>query len=485
MESFEFPGVWWIPTDPEKTKFYGPLRFDSKNGGKLSLTFDEDGKTHEIIGSRASQGIPIVHGLMDGRKVTLIECHKTIPSWQSRDLARNAYTQTVSIWTDTVFVGAHFESLHAAKFNWMSVSFTHLDNWLGIERLDHDDDGKPYMKPFEPMVVHISNDLKIVFCRALYEEIGGRHSPYPEVLIAEIQSNVGMPYISYDLEEEPEKKSFRSYIELYLRDFMNLVTGEPNYPFNIVAPSPYENRQLVKIYNRIPGYDPDAIRRVEWSFTIPYNFFQPRFPRHLKTWMERAEALRSACELYFKRYYLSNIDIETQFTFLIQAIEAYHRRISGDTYLDCDDYSQLEEMLCKEIEKIAKTSEIESWAKSEINPENVNSLKQSLLNSVKYGNEYSLRRRLKDIRKGILQDNLILVDELLENHIEFINKAIETRNFLAHQLAERSENVLGPSEFPDYLRKLRKLLRLCFLVEMGLPPEEIEQLGQYYPINLQ
>ena len=327
-------------TDSKRTRSYGPLSFDPKNGGKLSLTFDKAGAEHELFGIDAEQYIPIIHGKMDGRKVTLTKCRKTYPSGQNRDSARDAFTQTATVWTDTVYLGVHFNALPDIKFPWMSVSYTHLDSWLGIERLAVDKDGKHFMKPFEPVVVPITDDLRITFYRALYEEIGGRHSPYPEVLIAEISSEEAMPY-AIDEEERKNTRAFRPYIDFYLRDFFNIVTGAPNYAYNIAAPSPYESRQLVKIYNRIPGYDPEASNRVEFSFTLSYDFIRSRFPLYLKTWVEKSSALKSACDMFFKRYYLSNIDIETQFSFLVQAVEAYHRRKFGDTYLECNDYIQV------------------------------------------------------------------------------------------------------------------------------------------------
>lgn len=484
MESFEFPGVWWIPTDPDKTKFYGPLSFGPKNGAKLQLTFEQSEPEHLGFEIWKELCIPIIHGKMDGRKVTLAKCHKVRPSMQNRDTAGDAFTQTITVWSDTLFLGIHFNSLIDIQFPWMSVSYTHLSRWLGIERVVVGEDGKQALKPFEGVRVPVHDDLNILFYRALYEEVGENQSPYPVVLVAQLCPEDEMQFECHASDDEHEAKTFFPYIDRYLRDFLNLATGEPNYPFNISTVSPYDNKQRVKVFYRIPGYDPEASRRVEVSFTLSYDFIQSRFPLYLKTWVENSSALSSACDLFFKRYYLSNIDIETQFMFLVQAVEAYHRRKSGDTYLECSDYAQLMESLNVEIEKLVNTSEVESWAQGEVDPANVNSLKQSLLNSVKYGNEYSLRRRLKHIRAVVLQDNLELVDKLLESPNEFINRATVTRNFLAHQLAERDKNVLSPNEFPDYVRKLRKLLRLCFLVEMGLQPEEIKNLSQYYPLTL-
>ena len=115
MESFEFPGIWWIPTDPDMTKFYGPLKFDPKNGGKLQLTFDGDEVQHGTLGRAEEVRVPIIHGKMDGRKVTLVNCTNTLPSMQNQDNARDAFTKTAYVWTDTVFVGVHFDTLQGHR----------------------------------------------------------------------------------------------------------------------------------------------------------------------------------------------------------------------------------------------------------------------------------------------------------------------------------------------------------------------------------
>jgi len=479
MESFEFPGVWWIPTDQHKTKFYGPLAFDPKNGGKLSLTFDESHEDHEALGSMDQLCIPLVHGRMDGRQVTLIKCQKTIPSWQNRDDSGDGFTQTSTVWTDTVLLGAHFNSLRDIEFNWMRVSYTHMERWLGYRSWTTNEKGEPELRPFQHRLVELESDLNVLIRSALYEEVGNRQVPYPRVPVAQIISDRKLPFHG----RADDSEAFFPYIDHYLRDFMNLVTGEPNYPFNIATVSPYEGEQLVRIYYRIPGYDPNANRKVESAFTFEYGDFFSQFPSLLSNWLSESSKLTSACELFFKRYFLSNIDIETQFLYLVQAVEAYHRQQQGDTYLIPEDYSRIQDALSAEITKVVKTANIRSWAQGDVDPINVNSLRESLLNSVKYGNEFSLRRRLKFVREGILRDHLELTEKLLENPKVFINRVTETRNYLAHRLAERNSYVLNESEYPEYVRKLRKLLRLCFLVEMGLQPEDIEMLSQFSPIS--
>ena len=82
-----------------------------------------------------------------------------------------------------------------------------------------------------------------------------------------------MPFKSRTTGDENVDGAFFSYIDRYLRDFMNMVTGEPNYPFNIAAISPYDSKQLVKVFYRIPSYDPQAYRRVEVSFTVSLRYY--------------------------------------------------------------------------------------------------------------------------------------------------------------------------------------------------------------------
>ena len=166
------------------------------------------------------------------------------------------------------------------------------------------------MKPFEGLAAPINSDLSILFYRATYEHIAKSPISFPEVLIAEVQSNDKMPFADFTNEDIHDDRTLFTYIDRYLRDFLNLVTGEPNYPFNVATRSPYDEKQLVKIFYRIPGFDPDAHRRVEVSFTVAHQFIESRFASLLKTWIEKSRDLRSACDLYFKRYYLSTIDVE-------------------------------------------------------------------------------------------------------------------------------------------------------------------------------
>ena len=318
-----------------------------------------------------------------------------------------------------MILGVHFTSLLDIKFPWMTVSYTHLDRWLGIERFVDDDDGNPGMKPFEGVGVPVSDDFHILFYPAAYEEVGANQSPYHEVLIAEIVPEEIMPFYSSVDEDEHDDDAFFPYIDRYLRDFLNLVTGEPNYPFNITAVSPYESEQLVKIYYRIPGFDRDARRRVEVSFTFAHQFIESRFASLLKTWIEKSRYLRSACDLYFKRYFLSNIDVETRFLFLIQAVEAYHRSLHKDVYIEPEDYEPIREILELVITFQVKADFVQSWSDREYDANIVESLMNKLNDTIEHGNQYSLRKRLNVIRNDILKGNENIVKELLENPFGF------------------------------------------------------------------
>lgn len=479
MESFEFPGVWWIPADPHKTKFYGPLAFDPKNGGKLSLTYDKSHEHHEAIGSFARLCIPLVHGRMDGRKVTLIQCNNTRPGWQSRNKSGGGFTQTSTVWTDTVILGAHFNSLREIQFNSIVVSYTHMESWLGYRRWTRNDKGEPILQPFHQILVPIKTDVNILFRGVNYEEVGNPQSPYPRVLVAQIISDGKLPL--YGRRDDDE--AFFPYIDRYLRDFMNLVTGEPNYPFNIATVSPFNDKQLVRFYYRLSGYDQDAHRQVEVSFTVAHQDIESRFPLLLKTWIEKSKSLRSACDLYFKRYYLSNIDVQTQFLFLVQAVEAYHRGLHKDVYIEPVDYEPLREILDLVISFQVRVDFVQSWSDRVYDADTVESLMRKLNSTIEHGNEYSLRKRLNVIRRDVLMGNEAILKKILDDPSEFVHRVTETRHYLTHRLPEPNEYVLKRSEYPDFVRKLRKLIRLCFLVEMGLQPEDIEFISQYYPTS--
>ena len=146
--------------------------------------------------------------------------------------------------------------------------------------------------------------------------------------------------------------------------------------------------------------------------------------------------------------------LQHRFLSLIQAIESFHQRIYKGEYLSDDDYNGVYKALVNAIPDI----DID--------------IKKSLENRLKYGNEYSLRKRLKEIF-GKYQE---ILNGFIENKNSFIEKVVDTRNYLTHYDKDLKELAVSGEALYSLTQKLKILLETCLLSELGFSLEEIKGL---------
>jgi hypothetical protein len=99
-------------------------------------------------------------------------------------------------------------------------------------------------------------------------------------------------------------------------------------------------------------------------------------------------------------------------------------------------------------------------------------LKYRLKEYLKYGREFSLRKRMKDIIY-IYQAN---IDRFIGNKNAFIEKVVDTRNYQTHHDEDLKERAAGGEELDRLTQKLKVLLEVCLLTELGFSSEEIKGL---------
>ena len=144
---------------------------------------------------------------------------------------------------------------------------------------------------------------------------------------------------------------------------------------------------------------------------------------YLPNWINKSEEFWVVYDLYFKLYYQRCLDLNTRCLFLIQALEAYHHRMTHN------------DKRCK------------------------------------------LEVRLESICNKLSQDYSEIIKKLLGNSGIFAKKAALTRHNLSHHPRKQSPGGISSSiELFDYIQKMQFLLRICFLVEMEFPPDEIKRL---------
>ena len=211
MESFEHKGVWWLPEDPEK-KYHGALSFDPINGGHLELV-KPLGTSELPLG----KSIDIIHGLAQGVLVTLQGCYVT-----------RATSGEAKIAVDYIYKGRHFDKIEDIVFEELSVSYTHLNNWM----IDHSlnifkramgesiHNVNVSYNQFKPLSISLNNNLDIRF---------HYHNTRSSSITGVSLENKARITIT------PQKKlhfdEYYLFFNFHLPDFLTLATGQTNYPF--------------------------------------------------------------------------------------------------------------------------------------------------------------------------------------------------------------------------------------------------------------
>jgi len=447
MDSFEHKGIWWLPEDLEN-EHPGTLSFDPINGGHLEVI--KPLSISEPFFEQYPRGkIDIIQGIVQGSPVTLRGCCVTKTNFSTPGFSE------AQIRVNYIYMGHHFDKVKDIVFEKLSVRYTHLDEWANQSyfKINRTPDNRLDSISYIP-----SKPTKIQLDKYDIEFWGSYNS---EQTRAEF-SIKNIERITITSKEECHFDSYLEFINSYLPNFLTLATGHTNYPFDIRGIIS-DKRSSIGIYYRILGYrdKPRSISPREMLFT--FEDIKADLSTYLPNWISKSEKLWPVYDEYFKHYYSRYIDTKSQFLSYTRALEAYHRNVHDGVYLTPEEYKPIENQLIETI----RTLQIEK------------SHKEKLKNMVKYGYEFSLRKRIKNLCDDTLSDKGI-IEGLLGKSKDFANKVTVIRNYLTHNPKDQSENAIPNDELFDYIRKMQMLLRLCFLVEIGFSPNEIKRLMNDY-----
>jgi hypothetical protein len=147
--------------------------------------------------------------------------------------------------------------------------------------------------------------------------------------------------------------------------------------------------------------------------------------------------------------------LEQRFLNLVHALETHHRRTTTTLSLPEDEHE-------KRMESIlgAVPEEHKEWLEAEL----------------EYSNELKLRKRIKHILDRHLQAVNGVVGNSRRDKKSFVNKVIVTGNYRTH-FDERLEHRAARGEELHWINaKLRHLLEMCLMAEIGFEDDEIRKV---------
>jgi hypothetical protein len=255
-----------------------------------------------------------------------------------------------------------------------------------------------------------------------------------------------------------EKKSLRYLMEIAyrLQHLISLGTRRSAFPVAMWGSTgPVSEARRVGIYYRTLGTTDtvkDRPERHEMLFSL--QDLPGGFGPAVEKWLARAEVLDPVYQRYLGTVYNPHMFLEQRFLNLAQALEAYHRRTTTTLDLPEDEHR-------KRIESIlgAVPEEHREWLEGKL----------------RYSNKPSLRKRIKHIFDGRPQSVDSVVGTSGQDKRSFVNKVIETGNYRIHLDKSLEDRAARGEELHRINDKLRKLLEMCLMAEIGFEDDEIKK----------
>jgi len=449
IEQFKYKGIWWLPDKDEET-IAGTLSFDPNEGTVLDLmgSFQKIGDANRIFDPEI-----ILGSVSGGKDVTLYECFRTKSTVNSGGLSTSSFN------IDEAFIGVHFKEKEDIRFRKLSINYSYLDEWVNISGFDlqHFFNKKEvvikYKQP-ESIRANIGENYKIsIDIRAT-----GRISSI-------MQKEASIKERTYITVEALQEESYDEYLRIVrqIQTFLSLGIMEPVNPLTVQGTTEM-NKQVMKgkayyppveIYHRLRDIPKVPKRLLRFDMLFTFKDISDKFEVLLKNWFDKMDLLEPVYDLYFGSLYNPRMHLAHQFLNAIHAIESYHRRIRHGKYLLDADYEEIRGVLVEAIPADAKKE-----------------FRDSLKSRIEFGNELSLRTRLKQI----IDKHRVVFTELIGDKNIFVNTAVDTRNYYVHWLKERKESVATGRDLFYLTQKMRILLEISLLTELGFRTEEIKNL---------
>ncbi len=340
--------------------------------------------------------------------------------------------------------GVHFEAARDIVFRELIVRYSYLDEWMNLSgfKINIDDAMEGVVVEYNvPDVVTMEFDggLKVTLFYSV--KFPSLTTPQKKAVVSH-RANIGL--------EPPTPMHFDEYWDLLyqLQNFFTLATTEPVHISGLVGlpeaddEGPPPSAQIFFQLSHVPALK--QLHPLQFLFTFSY--VEDRLHQILSNMLSKADLLQPVADLYFGTLYNPRMYLEQRFLSYTQAIESYHRRLIRNAELEPEQH----ELRVRDI--------LESTPEGH---------RDWLGGKLEYSNEPSLRQRLRDLSaqySGAL-------DEMLDRRV--INDIVTTRNYLTHFDKSLESRALKDRELFELAARLRVLLQLCLLDQLGFRPDEV------------
>lgn len=454
LTSFSYAGEWRLPSSPDTLQ--GTLHFDPADGARLELfgvyrIQDHKLWSPEIILGDTTKGL-----------ITLVDCSYRHSSRSGSNIITSIYTPSM------ILVGEHFENKAAIQFTDVYFEAFNLFEWIDKRSLRYKQEG---IEPSGPFSIHYTRPKPIPFtyhehCKgSIYFTSATTATDSPHQIKTKESCAVHLRYDAY-----------YSYQHI-LRDvtifyqFISLCTFEQSYPTFLFFTSPditshFQHEAIDKTWNKQlhchfsnSYYKPRYKVRRSYEHILRYPKMKKIFPKVIANWYRYYQQIEQAFILHL-RFFEDKYTMSTaKFMDQARAMEIFHRRT-------CNNVSMAEELYTSLLER---TLHNDGLTKKE---------KEWLRTKLQYGNEPSLRQRLKEL---LSKSDHPLLTKFIRDKKSFIEAVVFNRNYYTHFSKRPEEKPL--ENLPLFILTEKLLLLLtCSIFDLLEIPYELfeESLGSEF-----
>lgn len=452
-EVFECRGEWWIPGH-EDHRQSGSVKFD--DGITLTVqtplleSDNAESTFREIIAIQSGRSsgdswrnYPVLHG----RVSRGVPCTLYSSFFTNEDDDHEQYV------SELLFVGKNLRPLDEEEFHWGMLSLSNLENWLDHRRLDF---SRSEDEPRRLSLTYSSFprvDIPVTsrgFSLSIRDASSCKEATYS-----------GSIRQKFKLVIKPQQPmAFKRFVEVFhkLQQLLTVLGGpvfhEESLEFRHSpdeSSSTTERPDISAFYRRKFAA---KSKRVDWNhFLFLYPMIKDEFSEIVGKWFDAPKSQQPARDLLMANEYHANQFVDVRFLGLMQAIECYSRSQDNGTYVDTEHYETIRTALANAI------------------PEGTpDDLRQKLKQSFTYGNEWSLRKRMRSLIESLESETARL---FCVNHRNFVDRVVDTRNYFTHYPASSDSNCLENDELFAANENLKTMLRILMLKAVGLAEETI------------
>lgn len=440
----EKPGFFWLPKEP-RNRLPGVFRISESGEARLEVFCLSD--PIQFLISEDQNPNRIV-GIIGNELITLDEC-----TYGDRSLQGSVLIST--IYAKRALIGFNYGKEEKITFSKIEFSVEGLDEWLPIFDLQGKYNSKDasihdisiHYSPPKEISLNLPDGirLKFIFLSNTYHDrikISINQKAYISLISEKLQP------IEYFLELVFKVHNLLRFAidETVLIDsitgYSNEITQELEEGKNSEVP--------IEIYYQSPLHSEERpeIHRSDMLFS--YQEVADEFEEILTKWLENYDIYEPTFNLYFASVSSGQKYLEWKFLSLAQGIETLHRRSSQEMEMPEEEFRKIKKNVLK-----VTPNEKQEW----------------LAVRLKYANELSLRKRIKQMIQPF--------KDLFGNGKErdsFIRKVVDTRNYLTHYDSGLETKAASGEDLWRLCMKLEALFQLHFLRLIGMNIESIKSI---------